>query len=163
MLRFANVMGPRIKTAMTDYFSLPVLPVPLGFDARLQFVHEEDVTAACSWRSPVRRCRSSTSPETACITVSPGRRHGRASHGRVPFAISMLGALIRRAGLADFSSDQLSFLSYGRGLDTTRMRTVMKFSPGGTPRAAFRDFADHAPPVVPGADTAMDLLGQGRR
>ena len=41
------------------------------------------------------------------------------------------------------------------------MRTVMKFEPRWDTRAAFRDFADHAPPVVPGADTAMDLLGQG--
>ena len=47
MLRFANVMGPRIKTALTDYFSLPVLPVPLGFDARLQFVHCLLYTSRC--------------------------------------------------------------------------------------------------------------------
>src|SRR6478735_10853536 len=46
MLRFANVVGPSIHTAITDYFSLPVVPIPLGFDARFQFVHEDDATAA---------------------------------------------------------------------------------------------------------------------
>lgn len=46
MLRLANVIGPRMKTAMTDYFRLPVIPIPLGWDARLQFVHEDDVALA---------------------------------------------------------------------------------------------------------------------
>ena len=31
---------PRVETSMTAYFSLPVLPTVLGYDARLQFVHE---------------------------------------------------------------------------------------------------------------------------
>ena len=44
MLRFANVIGPGIRTGFTDYFSLPVVPVPFGFDARLQFVLEDDAT-----------------------------------------------------------------------------------------------------------------------
>ena len=46
MLRLANVIGPGIRTAMTDYFSLPVVPVPFGFDARLQFLHEADAIEA---------------------------------------------------------------------------------------------------------------------
>ena len=161
MLRFANVMGPRIKTALTDYFSLPVLPVPLGFDARLQFVHEQDVTAALLLAVSGPPVQIVNIAGDGVLTVSQAAAMvGRPTVG-VPFAISMLGAVIRRAGLADFSSDQLSFLSYGRGLDTTRMRTVMNFQPRWDTRAAFRDFAEHAPPIVPGADTAMDLLGQG--
>ena len=46
MLRFANIIGPGIRTSMTDYFALPVVPVPLGYDARLQFVHEDDAVGA---------------------------------------------------------------------------------------------------------------------
>ena len=45
-LRFANIVGPRIRTSITDYFNLPVIPVPLGFDARMQFVHEDDAIDA---------------------------------------------------------------------------------------------------------------------
>ena len=41
-LRFANIIGPKIRTSITDYFNLPVIPAPLGFDARMQFVHEDD-------------------------------------------------------------------------------------------------------------------------
>jgi len=78
----------------------------------------------------------------------------------IPFGAAYLGSLVRRAGLADFSTDQLSFLSYGRGLDTTRMREVMKFTPRNTTREAFLDFADHVPPVLPGADAAASILGR---
>src|SRR6186997_1546379 len=46
VLRFANIIGPGISTTMTDYFSLPVVPTVLGFDARLQFVHEDDALEA---------------------------------------------------------------------------------------------------------------------
>src|SRR5207245_7906727 len=40
--RFANFMGPRIKTPLTTYFQMPFVPTVLGFDPRLQFGHEED-------------------------------------------------------------------------------------------------------------------------
>ena len=46
MLRFANIIGPGIRTSMTDYFGLPVVPAPLGFESRMQFVHEDDAIAA---------------------------------------------------------------------------------------------------------------------
>ena len=46
MLRCANLIGPRIETTLTRYFSLPVVPTVLGFDPRLQFCHEEDALAA---------------------------------------------------------------------------------------------------------------------
>ena len=45
-LRFANIIGPRIRTSITDYFNLPLIPVPLGYDARMQFMHEDDAIDA---------------------------------------------------------------------------------------------------------------------
>ena len=160
MLRFANIIGPRIKTSMTDYFSLPVLPAPLGFDARMQFVHEQDAVAAM--------VLAATGPSVGIVNIAGNGilmvSQAAAMVGRpmiaVPFAHSAVGALVRRAGLADFSTDQLSYLSYGRGLDTTRMRERMHFEPRWETRGAFQDFADHAPPVVPGADAARELLSQ---
>src|SRR3954470_18876643 len=42
-LRCANVIGPHVVSPMTSYFRLPVIPKVLGFDARLQFLHEDDL------------------------------------------------------------------------------------------------------------------------
>ena len=45
VLRFASLVGPRIDTVVTRYFALPVVPTVLGYDARLQLLHEEDALA----------------------------------------------------------------------------------------------------------------------
>ena len=42
VLRLANQVGPTVDNPLTRYFELPVCPTVLGFDPRLQFLHEED-------------------------------------------------------------------------------------------------------------------------
>ncbi|WP_440901709.1 NAD-dependent epimerase/dehydratase family protein, partial [Actinosynnema sp.] len=42
-LRCANVIGPHVVSPMTSYFRLPVIPTVLGYDARMQFLHEQDL------------------------------------------------------------------------------------------------------------------------
>ncbi|MCA1824820.1 MAG: NAD-dependent epimerase/dehydratase family protein, partial [Frankia sp.] len=41
VLRFTNFVGPRIDSVLSRYFALPVVPTVLGFDPRLQFLHED--------------------------------------------------------------------------------------------------------------------------
>src|SRR3954471_19559330 len=43
MLRAANVIGPNVLSPLTSYLRLPVVPTVLGHDARLQFLHEDDL------------------------------------------------------------------------------------------------------------------------
>jgi UDP-glucose 4-epimerase len=57
------------------------------------------------------------------------------------FAVGGLGSVLRSARLADFSPEQLGFLTYGRGVDTTRMRAELGFEPSFTTEEAFADFA----------------------
>ena len=45
VLRFSNFIGPRIDTVFTRYFALPAVPTVLGYDARVQLLHEEDALA----------------------------------------------------------------------------------------------------------------------
>src|SRR3954469_6798410 len=42
-LRLAPVLGPHGPSPITSYFRLPVIPTVLGFDPRLQFLHETDL------------------------------------------------------------------------------------------------------------------------
>jgi UDP-glucose 4-epimerase len=46
ILRCANVLGPDVDTSHTRLFSLPLVPMILGFDPRYQFAHEDDVVHA---------------------------------------------------------------------------------------------------------------------
>lgn len=150
-LRLANIVGPRIRTSLTDYFSLPAVPVPLGFDARLQFLHESDAVAAL--------VHATTGPSTGITNVAGdgvlSLAQAAALAGRsvvpVPMALTgMLGLALRRAGLTDFSPDFVQYLAYGRCLDTTQMREVFGFEPRYSSRRAFQDFVRHLPAPVPG-------------
>src|SRR4051795_13179904 len=42
VLRFANFLGPHVGNPLSRYFRMPVVATVLGFDLRLQFVHEDD-------------------------------------------------------------------------------------------------------------------------
>ena len=46
VLRFANIVGPKVDTPMTRFLRDPLAPVLLGFDPLLQVIHEDDVAAA---------------------------------------------------------------------------------------------------------------------
>lgn len=137
-LRFANVIGPRVDTPMTDYFSLPVIPTVLGYDARLQFVHEDDALAS------LQRAATDEHPGTfniagdGVILLSQAAR--RAGRPVLPVAqplVGLTGATFRRLGLTDFSPEQVRFLTYGRGIDTTLMREKFGFRPQHTTEEAF--------------------------
>ena len=66
-------------------------------------------------------------------------------------ACGLLGRFVKRAGLADFSADQMQYLAWGRGMDTARMREVLGLEPEFTTRTAFEDFTAHAGTGRPGA------------
>ena len=73
------------------------------------------------------------------------RRLQRATLPLPGFAVGQLGSVLRQARLADFSPEQLTFLTFGRGIDTTRMRTELGFEPDYTTAEAFADFASSMP------------------
>ena len=159
-LRLANIIGPGIRTSMTDYFALPVVPAPLGFDARLQFVHEADASAALVLATTSTEAMGNVNiAGDGIITVL----QAAAMVGRpvlpVPLpAAGLFGGLVKRVGLADFSDDQMQYLAFGRGLDTRRMREVLGFDPDYTTREAFRSYAEHVSALVPGAAAAAHAV-----
>jgi UDP-glucose 4-epimerase len=141
MLRLANFIGPGVRTALTDYFHLPVLPTVLGFDPRLQFVHEDDGLEALRLAALGESSGIVNVAGDGVILLSQAARMaGRPTAPVLPPLVGVVGQVFRRAGLADFSPEQMRFLSFGRVLDTRRMRTVLKFEPRWTTREAFADF-----------------------
>jgi UDP-glucose 4-epimerase len=43
VLRFADALGPDLRTSWQTYLGLPAIPTILGFDPRVQFIHEDDM------------------------------------------------------------------------------------------------------------------------
>jgi UDP-glucose 4-epimerase len=141
LLRFANFIGPRIDTPLTRYFSLPVVPRVFGFDPRVQFVHEDDGVEVLR-RAVVDEHRGTFNVAgSGVLLLSQAiRRAGRPAVQVPSPAVSIVGSLVRRAGVVDFSPEQMDFLQFGRGVDTTRLREDFGYIPAYTTVEAFDDF-----------------------
>ncbi|MGH8823170.1 MAG: NAD-dependent epimerase/dehydratase family protein [Jiangellaceae bacterium] len=143
MLRFANFMGPTVRTPLTEYFTLPVLPVVLGHDARLQFIHEDDGLAALRLATVEDHPGTFNVAGDGILMLSQAaRRAGRPVLPVPGLASSVVGEMMKRAKIADFSPEQIRFLTYGRGVDTTRMRKQFGFRPTHTTAQAYAAFVD---------------------
>jgi UDP-glucose 4-epimerase len=160
MLRMANIIGPGLKTGLTDYLSLPVIPTPLGYDARLQLLHEDDALQALMLATMGPPVGIVNVAAEGMVTVRQAARLlGRAT---VPVPLSAFGLLsqfVKRAGLADFSQEQMQYLAWGRGMDTTRMREVLRLEPEFTTREAFDDFSSHTRSGLPGSARLTAAVG----
>jgi UDP-glucose 4-epimerase len=168
-LRFANVIGPRVETAMTAYFTLPLIPTVLGFDARLQFVHEDDAIGALA------RATLSAVPGTfnvsgdGVIMLSQAvRRTGRPQVAVPGSLLGVVGRALAPARIVDFSREQVRFLTYGRAIDTARIRRDLGFRAKHTTSSAFDAFlgghdlsASAADSLVSGVESALRLVPGG--
>ncbi|MFC4058654.1 NAD-dependent epimerase/dehydratase family protein [Planomonospora corallina] len=153
-LRFANFMGPGVDSPLTRYFSQPVLPTVLGFDPRLQFVHEDDAVEV------LRRTAMEDHPGTfnvagdGVLLLSQCLRRAGLLPVPVPSpAFQLLGEVARSAGLVNFSPEQLRLMCHGRVVDTTRLAAALGWKPKFSTGAAFEDFLRAKGPLggLPGA------------
>jgi len=162
ILRLANAIGPRVETAMTAYFTLPLIPTVLGFDARLQFVHEDDAIAALHRAITAAKAGVFNIAGDGILAMSQAvSRTGRPSVPVPGALLGVVGRALAPAKIVDFSAEQVRFLTYGRGIDTGRARRELGFTAPRTTSAAFDEFlAGHglspalAETVLSGADDA---------
>jgi UDP-glucose 4-epimerase len=141
VLRFANFIGPRIDTVLTRYFALPLVPTVLGYDARVQLLHEEDALAvleraACEELPGV----FNVAADGVMMLSQAIRRAGRIPVPVPSGAVGPVSRFFRGARLVDFSPEQMRFLNFGRVVDTTRLRTHFGFTPRWTTVQAFDDY-----------------------
>jgi UDP-glucose 4-epimerase len=138
-VRLAEVIGPRVDNALTRYFSLPVVPTVLGFDARVQFVHIADALAV------FERAITNDLPGVfnvggdGVLMLSQAIRRA----GRLPLPVPRvaIGPATRLAGgRVELSPGLSRLLSHGRVIDTTRLKTTFGFTPKWTTTAAFDDY-----------------------
>lgn len=141
-LRFANFIGPEIDTPFTRYFSFPVVPTALGYDPRLQFVHEDDAVEVL-YRS-VREDHPgvyNVAGQGVVLLSQALRLMGRPAVPIVLPLVAPIAGALRRLGVVDFATDQLRFLLYGRVADTTRLHRLFGYAPRYSTREALQDFA----------------------
>lgn len=161
LLRLASLIGPTIDSSMTRYLSMPIIPTSLGFDPRLQLLHESDALAV------LRLATLSDTTETTGVVNVAGdgivllsqavRRAGRI---RLPVpapAMTLVGGLVRNSGVLEVSAEHSSFLNYGRVVDTTRLHNRFGFRPAFTTAEALDSYIASRAMLPPVATTALRL------
>ncbi|MBD8870836.1 NAD-dependent epimerase/dehydratase family protein [Nocardioides donggukensis] len=164
VIRAANVVGPAVHSPITEYFRMPVIPRVLGFDPRMQLLHERDLHGVLRHAVHARVPGTYNVAGDGVIVLSQAlRRLGRASVPMPGPVLGSLGGPLRRAGLADLSPELLAFLTYGRGVDTTRMRSELGFTPTHSTAEALADLGTSVPPglLAPGRATSPDTVLAG--
>ena len=141
-LRFANVLGRRVDSPLASYLRLPVIPTVLGFDPRMQLLHEDDLYAALGHVIRTGVPGTFNVAGDGVLTLSQVvRRLQRPTLPLPSFAIGPAGGLLRRSRMAELPPEMRSFLTFGRGVDTSRMRETLGFAPTHTTAGTLDDFA----------------------
>jgi UDP-glucose 4-epimerase len=142
ILRCANVIGPQVVSPLTSYLRLPVIPTVLGFDPRLQFLHQEDLVRVLTHAVDHPTSGTFNIAGDGVLMLSQALRRMQRPSVPIPaIAFGGVGSALRSARLADVSPELLAFLTYGRGVDTTRMKTELGFVPRHTTASSFAEFA----------------------
>lgn len=122
LLRYSNVLGPKLSTPFSKALRLPAVPSVLGFDPQLQLVHEDDVVRSLLF----------------CINEGASGIFNVAGDGLVPWSeiaricgkptiplpfvgTNLAAEPLRRIGV-DIPPELLVLLRYGRGIDNRRLK-----------------------------------------
>jgi UDP-glucose 4-epimerase len=125
VLRFANALGPDLRTSWQSYLSLPAIPTILGFDPRVQFIHEDDM-ANCLEHAVkydldgTFNCAADGVLVLSEVTDLLGKTMAPILP---PWGTGLATAALRRAGVA-MQPELLPQLRFGRALDNRRYKAT---------------------------------------
>ena len=148
--RFAEIIGPTIRTPLTRYFSVsPFVPVAAGHDSRMQLVHESDVVALLEHLVLTDLAGTVNVAGDGAMTVTQAIHRAGRLPLRIPLsALDGVGRALRLLRFDGFSAAQVRSLTEGRVMDTTLLRERFDFTPAFSTLAAFDDFIGRLNPVV---------------
>jgi UDP-glucose 4-epimerase len=143
IMRFSNVLGPDIMTSHARLFSLPAIPMILGFDPRYQFIHADDVVNALEHvvANALPGIFNAAGDGVLALSEVIGLLGKRPLPLLPPFGTSLAASTLRRLGIR-IPPEMANQLRYGRGLDNRKLKsTGFRFT--HTTREAVMKFAEH--------------------
>ncbi len=159
MLRYQPEIAPGLDSPVVRYLNLPVVPVQLGFDPRLQLLHADDATGAieAAVANPVRGAVN-VAPSGSISLSRALRLLGRPA---LPVPGPLFGPLMERLnaqlGAGGLVGDWVRLLRFGRGVDNRRLLDEVGYLPRHDAVGAIRELGAKAtggrigPSLHPGA------------
>jgi UDP-glucose 4-epimerase len=123
LLRFTNVLGDDIDTPIATTLRLSVVPEILGFDPRVQFVHEQDVVGALTYATGhevpgVFNVAGDGNMPWSEVCAIVGKRR----LALPPVLTNLVAEPLRATRLLRLPPEALMLLRYGRTLDNDRYK-----------------------------------------
>jgi UDP-glucose 4-epimerase len=141
MLRYQPAIGPSLDTQVGRYLSQPACPTYLGFDPRIQLVHEHDALEAllAAIRKPVRGAVNVAGRGTIGLSrmIRMARRLALPVAGPLFAPVTQAA---RRLGISAHSEDFRRLLRYGRAVDIRRLEEEVGYEPRYSTVAAVQDW-----------------------
>jgi UDP-glucose 4-epimerase len=143
VLRFANVLGPDVRTSHIDLLELPAVPLILGFDPRYQFVHEDDVVHALEHvvQNDLPGVFNVAADGVLALSEVAGLLGKPYLPVLPPWGTGLAASLAKRLG-AHIPPEMLAQLRFGRGVDNRRLKAA-GFEYGYTSREAVVALGEH--------------------
>jgi UDP-glucose 4-epimerase len=125
ILRFANVLGPTVRTAHARLLSLPAVPMILGFDPRYQFVHEDDVVSALEHVTAhdIRGIYNVGADGVLAFSEIVGLLGKTYAPVLPPWGTGLAAAALNRVGVR-IPPEMLQQLRFGRAIDNRKLKTT---------------------------------------
>jgi UDP-glucose 4-epimerase len=141
MLRYQPAIGTELNTQVTRYLAMSVLPTYLGYDPRLQVVHQHDGLEAlvAAIKNPVRGAVNVASRGTIGLTRLV-RLARKPTLPLLPQLFAPTVAAGTRVGMEPLSDDFRRLLRYGRAVDLTRLVEDVGYRPHYTTVEAVEDY-----------------------
>jgi len=141
ILRFATILGPKVNNPFSRYLGQPVVPTVLGFDPRVQFVHEDDVLEVLYRATVEDHPGIYNVGADGPIPLSQAiRKAGRVELPILPPVMPMAALTLRWLPFVMVPPQILREIAYGNVSDTTRLKKDFGYQPRFTCLDAVADF-----------------------
>ena len=143
ILRCPNVLGPDVPTGLRDLTSLPFVPGILGFDPRIQVVHEDDVANALVYvtENDLEGVYNVAADGVLALSEIAGLLGKPFLPFLPPWGTGLALAPLRRLGV-NVPPELMNLLRFGRGLDNRKLKAT-GFAYRYTTREAVLKLGEH--------------------
>jgi UDP-glucose 4-epimerase len=124
-LRFVNGLGPGLRTSWSRLFALPAVPGILGFDPRVQFIHEDDIVGCLEHavRHELDGVFNCAADGVLALSEAAGLLRKPLAPVLPPVATGVAAAAAKRIGIR-LPPEVLRQMRFGRALDNRRFKAT---------------------------------------
>ena len=125
VLRFANGLGSGRPSSHSQLLGLPMVPAILGFDPRIQFIHDEDMANALEHavRFDIDGVFNAAADGVLALSEVAGLLGKPLAPVLPPFGTALGAAALRRAGVP-LTGELERLLRFGRAVDNRRLKAT---------------------------------------